>query len=154
MDEKRVSADAPRARWLGILARARRADIEALWPEAAAQPAVEWLHRPQPGLLMVRGRSGGTGNAFNLGEMTVTRCALRLADGTVGQSYVQGRDTRHAELAARLDALLQTGAQEHLLAAVIEPLRMREEERRLERSRKAAASKVEFFTLVRGEDPE
>jgi alpha-D-ribose 1-methylphosphonate 5-triphosphate synthase subunit PhnG len=141
-----------RAKWLGILARARRADIEAVWPEHAAPISFEWLRKPQPGLVMVRGRAGGTGNAFNLGEMTVTRCALRLGDGTVGQGYVQGRDRKHAELAARLDALLQSGRDE-LLAEVIEPLREKEEERRRERSRKAASTKVEFFTMVRGADP-
>ncbi|HTJ55998.1 MAG TPA: phosphonate C-P lyase system protein PhnG [Devosiaceae bacterium] len=143
-----------RANWLGILARARRADIEAVWPAHADPLEFEWLRKPQPGLVMVRGRAGGTGNAFNLGEMTVTRCALRLADGTVGQGYVQGRDRKHSELAARLDALLQLEAhRDGLLAQVIEPLRRTEEERRLERSRKAASTKVEFFTLVRGANP-
>ena len=102
---------------------------------------------------MVRGRAGGTGNPFNLGEMTVTRCALRLPGGPVGQAYVQGRDTRHAELAARLDALLQTDEAPRLLSQVIEPLQALEAARRRERSRKAASSKVEFFTMVRGEDP-
>lgn len=142
-----------RAGWLGTLAKARPADIEAVWPEHAEPMAFEWLRAPQPGLVMVRGRAGGTGNPFNLGELTVTRCALRLADGTVGQSYVQGRDKHHAELAARLDALLQGERRDELLAAVIAPLRQKLEQRRLERSRKAASTKVEFFTMVRGEDP-
>ena len=32
---------------------------------------------------MVRGRVGGTGAPFNLGEMSVTRCSVRLADGSL-----------------------------------------------------------------------
>lgn len=138
-----------RASWLGILARARREDIEEVWPAARATRSVEWLREPHCGLVMVRGRAGGTGMPFNLGEMTITRCALRLEDGTLGYGYVQGRDRRHAELAAVLDALLQRAElKADLVARVIQPLRARQDERRNERSRKAASTKVEFFTVV------
>jgi alpha-D-ribose 1-methylphosphonate 5-triphosphate synthase subunit PhnG len=101
---------------------------------------------------MLRGRMGGTGARFNLGEMTVTRCAVRLADGTIGHGYVQGRDREKALLVARLDALLQTdGYRERLLAELIGPLMTAQSEARAEAARKAAATRVEFFTLVRGD---
>ncbi|MFC7397911.1 phosphonate C-P lyase system protein PhnG [Chelatococcus sp. GCM10030263] len=142
-----------RSVWIGVMSRARRSDVEALVPDDIASLDFEWLRRPQVGLVMVRGRAGGTGMVFNLGEMTVTRCSVRLADGTVGHGYVQGRDHRHAEIAAKLDALLQNDhRREALLAGVIAPLSAAENERRLDRSRKAAATKVEFFTMVRGEN--
>ena len=56
------------------------------------EPDVVSIRAPEIGAVMVRGRVGGAGDAFNLGEMTVTRCSLRLACGAVGHGYVQGRD--------------------------------------------------------------
>lgn len=139
---------------MGVLSRCERDHLALLAKDETDVPFV-WLRKPQAGLVMVRGRAGGTGAAFNLGEMTVTRCALQLEDGTVGQGYVQGRDKRHAERVALVDALLQQDCnRERLLASVIAPLEARQIERRLDQSRKATATKVEFFTMVRGGDPE
>lgn len=135
---------------MSTLARASRNDIANVWGEASAETVLfSWLRKPHTGLVMIRGRAGGTGSPFNLGEMTVSRCTLQLACGTVGHGYVQGRDHAHAELAAKLDALLQKDAT--LFERVIEPLRQLQTQRSQERSRKAAATKVEFFTMVRGE---
>ena len=142
-----------RSRWMSTLARSSRVEIERVWEESSTAMAFSWLRKPHTGLVMIRGRAGGTGNPFNLGEMTVSRCALQLPCGVVGHGYVQGRDHRHVELAAKLDALLQREEQrESLLATVIEPLHELQVRRRLERSRKAASTKVEFFTMVRGEN--
>lgn len=146
-------ASQQRRRWMSILARSSRVAIEQVWEESSATMTFNWLRKPHTGLVMIRGRAGGTGNPFNLGEMTVSRCALQLPCGVVGHGYVQGRDHRHVELAAKLDALLQTAEQRaRLMAAVIEPLQELQAQRRLERSRKAASTKVEFFTMVRGEN--
>jgi alpha-D-ribose 1-methylphosphonate 5-triphosphate synthase subunit PhnG len=101
---------------------------------------------------MVRGRIGGTGAPFNVGEMTVTRCSVRLADGTIGHGYLAGRNGDHARLAAILDAMLQHP--DHGLALfdrVIVPLEMRRDVRLRDRSAKSAATKVDFFTMVRGD---
>jgi alpha-D-ribose 1-methylphosphonate 5-triphosphate synthase subunit PhnG len=99
---------------------------------------------------MVRGRAGGTGDKFNLGEMTITRCALRLESGVVGIAYVQGRSHRKAEIAALADALLQQGANHsQVQAELIEPLRVRLEAEAARMQRKAQATRVEFFTLAR-----
>ena len=90
---------------------------------------------------------------FNLGEMTVTRCALTLESGAVGHAYIQGRRKADAEAAALVDALMQTGpAADQVRAAVLEPLEAEQTARTSERAAKAAATKVEFFTMVRGED--
>jgi alpha-D-ribose 1-methylphosphonate 5-triphosphate synthase subunit PhnG len=146
-------ASQQRRRWMGILARSSRVAIEQVWEESSAAMEFNWLRKPHTGLVMIRGRTGGTGNPFNLGEMTVSRCALQISCGVVGHGYVQGRDHRHVELAAKLDALLQTQEQrERLLTTVIEPLHGLQAQRRQERSRKAASTKVEFFTMVRGEN--
>jgi alpha-D-ribose 1-methylphosphonate 5-triphosphate synthase subunit PhnG len=101
---------------------------------------------------MVRGRAGGVGAPFNLGEMTVTRCSLRLPEGAVGHGYVQGRDKAAARAAALVDALMQTPRAAAVRRAIIDPLAAEEAARRDGRARKAAATRVEFFTLVRGED--
>lgn len=102
---------------------------------------------------MVGSRAGGTGIRFNLGEMTATRCTVQLDDGTLGHAWIGGRDRRHAELAAVFDALLQDpGRTSALAASVVEPLARAQAERRRTTVARAATSRVEFFTLVRGED--
>ena len=141
--------DARRA-WLGLMAKA---DAAALI--AAAEPFAqdfEWLRKPEIGGVMVRGRMGGTGAPFNLGEMTVTRCSLRLASGHVGHGYVQGRNKDAAQAAALTDALMQGDQSGAVQAAVLEPLARDAAAKRQHRAEKAAGTKVDFFTLVRGED--
>lgn len=143
-----------RQRWLAVLAQASRAAIEAQWQAQAgalALPAFTWLRPPQVGMVMLRARAGGTGAAFNLGEATLTRCTLRCAGGRLGSGQVLGRDAAHATWVARLDAALQDPAlHERLMQAVVEPLAQAQRAQRESASRTAAASRVEFFTLVRG----
>ena len=138
---------------MGILARAAVGELEAAWERLEGRPRYEMLRPPEIGLVMVRGRAGGTGNPFNFGEMTVTRCAVRLADGTAGHSYAAGRDKRKAELAAAFDALMQTDQGGQIEQDVIAPIARRQATDRASASRKAAATKVEFFTMVRGDNP-
>ena len=100
---------------------------------------------------MLRGRVGGTGPQFNLGEVSVTRCSVQIGE-RIGHAWVRGSNGRHAELAACADALMQdAGQRAHVQAQVLEPLRESLQQRRASASKKAAASKVEFFTVVRGE---
>ena len=143
-----LSTPNPRAADMGLLARAPATLLAQLFPDL---PAHSLLRGPEIGTVMVRGRQGGTGAPFNLGEVTVTRCTLRLDCGTVGHAHVQGRDKGHALRAAALDALLQTGAAEEVRATVLAPLAKAEKDARDLRARKAAATKVEFFTMVRGD---
>ena len=140
-----------RQNWLSVLARSDRDAIESLTADQTL-PEVEMLRPPEIGLVMVRGRAGGNGQRFNLGEMPVTRCSVRSAGGHVGHGYVQGRDRAHAELVATLDAALQDPARRGLLAAsVIRPLAAVLAEKQAMIEAKAAATKVDFFTMVRGE---
>jgi alpha-D-ribose 1-methylphosphonate 5-triphosphate synthase subunit PhnG len=148
---------AARQRWMSVLAKAGAADIEQAMQtirEALGElPAYRLIRRPEIGMIMVRARAGGTGRAFNLGEMTMTRCTLRTEGGQVGSSYVAGRSSRQAELAALIDALLQDVAhQARLLALVIDPLARAQELRRNRRVERSAPTRVDFFTVVRGED--
>lgn len=134
---------------MGLLARACPARLAALLSDP---PASEWLRKPEVGSVMVRGRTGAVGAPFNLGEMSVTRCSLQLADGRVGHAYVQGRDKDHATRAALVDALMQGAEAAQIDAAVLAPLAAEEAARRTARAARAAATKVEFFTMLRGED--
>lgn len=143
---------ADRQRWLGVLSRAGRAELEQALLALADLPSIEHVRPTEPGMVMLRGRVGGTGDAFNLGEATVTRCALRAGSGALGIGYTLGRDRRKAELVALFDALLQDEArQAQLQRDLIEPMQQRQAAAREAASRSVAASKVEFFTFVRGE---
>jgi alpha-D-ribose 1-methylphosphonate 5-triphosphate synthase subunit PhnG len=148
-----------RKQWMAVLARTPREALKAALDAALAgvkAPAYDWLRAPDIGLAMVRGRIGGTGDAFNLGEVTVTRATLRLRmdDGSapVGVAVHKGRDKERATLAAFADALLQTDAYaQRVQQHVIEPLAARIAQERARKEAQAAATKVEFFTMVRGE---
>lgn len=139
-----------RRRHMAVLARAPRGDIEAL-VGAIAAPSFTTLKPPETGTVMIEGRAGGAGRRFNLGEATVTRCVIRLDSGTMGFSYALGRDKEKARLAALAEAVLQEEPPEGPLHAGVAALAARQAEARDLASRKAAATKVEFFTMVRGE---
>lgn len=135
-----------------MLARAKPLELEQALTLVGQLPPIEQVRPAESGMVMLRGRVGGTGDAFNLGEASVTRCALRVGPGALGVGYALGRDKRKAELIAVFDALLQDGARrDQVLGAVVDPLAERQLAQRDAASRSAAASKVEFFTMVRGE---
>ncbi len=144
--------NAPRKVWMGLLAKAPASDLADLWQAAGMAPAHTILRAPEIGSVMVRGRMGAVGGAFNLGEVSVTRCSVRLDDGADGHAYVQGRDKAKALQAALVDGLMQTSARDRVQAAILTPLQARLDARKTRRAAKAAATKVDFFTLVRGED--
>lgn len=142
-----------RQRWMGILARAEAAELDQCWhrlKQIGALPDYQMLRRPEIGLTLLRGRIGGDGPAFNVGEMTLTRCSVRLADGTVGHAWIAGRRLIQAEQAAVIDAVLQGSPDHAALAEELARLELAFRQRRLTRSKKAAATRVDFFTLVRG----
>jgi alpha-D-ribose 1-methylphosphonate 5-triphosphate synthase subunit PhnG len=138
---------------MATLADARTDEIATLLASIGGAPDHIELRPVKTGLVMLQGRIGGDGAPFNFGEATVTRAAVRLASGEVGFAYVLGRDADKARLAALCDALWQNeaareGVERHILA----PIRARLESVRAKRREQTAASRVDFFTLVRGED--
>ncbi len=111
------------------------------------------LRPPETGLVMLRGRIGGDGAPFNIGESTVTRCAVQLDSGEVGISYALGRDQDKARLAAMCDALWQSDLHRDVIERhVLRPVRIRLDAERAETDRRTAATRVDFFTMVRGEN--
>ena len=152
-----VDNKTPRQHWMGVLSRASVNELENHWQTLVNQPKTRFIRPPEIGLMMVRSRAGGSGAPFNLGEMTMTRCVVELENGTAGFGYVQGRSKRHAELAASFDALLQDSEQHNatqhssLLNDWLNPLHEAWQAKRTKRSKAAASTKVDFFTMVRGE---
>lgn len=139
----------PRQSWMAALARSDRQLILRHLAEAPDLPEHTRLRGPEIGLVMLRGRAGGTGAAFNLGEMTVTRCTVQNALGLIGHAYVAGRDLAKAELAAALDAALQDAALGPALQeTVIAPLTAALSEAAAATRAEADATRVEFFTLT------
>jgi alpha-D-ribose 1-methylphosphonate 5-triphosphate synthase subunit PhnG len=96
-----------RQRWMAVLSRSSCRELESAWQEISEKPNYHYLRKLETDSIMIRGRAGGSGVRFNLGEITVTRCTIKTGKGFVGISYVMGRDSRRAELAALFDAMLQ-----------------------------------------------
>jgi len=140
---------------MALLARASLDELTAAWGSLSERPSLRALRGPEIGLVMLRGRIGGGGAPFNLGEATVTRASVALDDGSggpAGHAVVLGRAPEKARLAAAFDALAEAGREQAAIAALIAAARDRlAAEREVER-RRTAATKVDFFTLVRGED--
>ncbi|RYE87423.1 MAG: phosphonate C-P lyase system protein PhnG [Hyphomicrobiales bacterium] len=136
---------------IDALSGAPPATLARLWQGLGITPEYRLVRGPETGLVMIRGRAGGGGNPFNLGEATVTRATVRLATGEIGHSYALGRDGEKAVRAALLDALWQREP-ERIEAEVLEPLRAAAAEADGQRRAETAATRVNFFTMVRGDD--
>jgi len=135
------------------LTRCTLQDIQQYWPYHPDDFLYELLRVPETGMVMAVGRTENSGEPFNLGEVTVTRCALRLNSGETGIGYVMGGDSDHALHVAMIDALAQQSERcEQLFEQVIEPLRAKIEHANKQQEEKTTATKVDFLTMVRGED--
>jgi alpha-D-ribose 1-methylphosphonate 5-triphosphate synthase subunit PhnG len=146
-----------RQRWLGVLAKASLKELEAAWHGLGDKPQYRRLRPSETGLVMVRGRIGGSGQPFNFGEMTMSRAAVQIVDAEnnvsqTGFGYVAGRSGRRAELVAVFDALLQDPVRHEAIAdSVVEPLASGQAAKKAAQAARVMASKVDFFTMVRGE---
>ncbi len=142
-----------RRRAMGLFARATEAELreplQQHWPDHGARD----LKPVEAGLVMLRGRTGGDGAAFNLGEASVTRAVVELPTGERGFGHVLGRHPARARLAAVADALWQSEAARTLVqAAILSPIATRLSAEKGRHQTETAATRVDFFTMVRGED--
>ena len=145
------SGQARRKAAMAVLAHSDSAGIAAKL-EAIAMPEHENLREPESGLVMVRGRIGGDGAPFNLGEATVSRAAVRLASGEMGFGYALGRDRHKAQMIALCDAMIQSADYaEQIETQVLAPLRAMIATERSRKAAETAATRVDFYTMVRGE---
>ena len=144
-------SDAERKRALDVLAAAPARALAERWDAFEPKPEHQRIRGPETGLVMVRGRAGGGGAPFNLGEATVSRASVRIVTGEVGHGYNLGRDHAKAEVIAVIDALRQRdGAR--VDAEIIEPLQALMSKAEQVQREEAAATRVDFFTMVRGDN--
>ncbi|MEL6947168.1 MAG: phosphonate C-P lyase system protein PhnG [Pseudomonadota bacterium] len=152
------SRDIPEQRIIRVLAHAPADQIAEKLnayskTDRSGIPKWHFIRKPEAGLVMVRGRMGGSGGAFNFGEVTVTRAAVALSDGVTGFSYALGRDQKKAEQAAIIHALWKTAAHtQRVEADIIGPLEALNMAREQAVREEVAPTKVDFYTLVRGDD--
>lgn len=150
-----MQAPSQRQNWMSTLAKADLDRLERQVIGLGELPGYDFLRTPEIGLVMVQGKAGGTGQPFYLGEMTMTRCVVRLRAGDaaiVGFGYVAGRSHRHAELAAVCDALLQhPDWLDTVQTSVITPLQTLAQQQQAQQQRQVEATQVNFFTMVRGQ---
>jgi alpha-D-ribose 1-methylphosphonate 5-triphosphate synthase subunit PhnG len=110
------------------------------------------VRAPETGLVMLRGRAGGDGAPFNLGEATVSRAVVELSTGERGYGQLLGRNRDHAALAATVEALCQRESEaDKVNRLILEPIASRLTAEAQRERAETAATKVDFFTLVRAE---
>jgi alpha-D-ribose 1-methylphosphonate 5-triphosphate synthase subunit PhnG len=146
-----TSSQVSRQAALGVLAKAEMDELSATWQAWGNPPRVEMVRAPETGLVMLRGRIGGGGAPFNVGEATVSRASVRLDSGETGHGYCLGRDTGKALLIATIDALYQQQP-EVVEDTILQPLRVLAAARDARQRDEAAATRVDFFTMVRGDE--
>lgn len=137
---------------ISTLARGRPGELASALEVIGEPEGWRFLRSPETGLVMLRGRAGGGGAPFNLGEASVTRASIVLVGGETGHAYALGRDRQASKLAALLDGLWQTLAREAVETHALHPIRARVAAEAKTMEAEAAATTVDFFTLARGDD--
>jgi alpha-D-ribose 1-methylphosphonate 5-triphosphate synthase subunit PhnG len=144
------SSQSTRQRWMRVFALSELADLQELAP--AIESDITFLRAPETAMIMARGRIGGNGAPFNLGEIPITRCAVSLGDSNAGYSVIVGRDKTKAKLAAILDAVMQhPNGMEMYEHSLLQPLEQRLNDKKALTDKKTEATRVDFFTMVRGD---
>ena len=144
---------ATRQRWMRVLAHCQPAALHSRMNALGLTPDYDTIRPPEIGLVQIQARMGGTGERFFAGDATLTRAVIRLNSGTLGYSYVLGRDKAHAERCAVIDALLQEQPYfQTLMETLIAPLEADRAARLAARQTEVNTSRVDFFTLVRGDN--
>ncbi len=154
--QAQMKNEMPRQRWMRALALGEEKALEEALRQYPSLPIYSYLRKPETGMLMLEGKAGSTGQRFNVGEMLVTRCAVALEHNATkfeGHAYIMGNKPRHAAMAAVLDALMQCDSfSEDLETRLVAPLLEKHAQKQENTAVQTAATKVDFFTMVRGED--
>lgn len=147
-----------RQKLMSVLALSDLKDIKRHWNDSVDNCSFKFLRKPEIGMVMAVGRVGSTGEPFNVGEITVTRCALKLDCGIVGVGYLRGRNEEHATIMALIDGLAQKHQASEKIADKNRYLKLADilqkvlSQKKQAKRRVVEPSKVDFFTMVRGED--
>lgn len=155
LEQETIDRDiAMRKRNFAILARMPTSELKDALATLKRKPIYTFDRKPEFGMVMSEGRSGGTGSRFNLGHISITRAALRLNSGEQGIGYCLGQDEEKAELIAVFDALLKTDQAKYISDNLVEPARYKQQAECDKVSKKSASSTVDFFTMARADNPD
>lgn len=150
--QAKTAVNTERQRWMALLGGASIKDLET--EKQRLGPDIDWdyIIKPEVGLLMVQSGADGSHPAFNLGEMSVTKCVLEVKGQNLGYAMILGSDLVHAELAALFDGLLQhPDYRNDLKSNLINMLAEKQLQKDRSLEKDVADTTVEFFTLKRGE---
>jgi len=137
---------------LATLANTESQALVSAWRALEIEPEYTLLKQPEIGMVMVKAKTGGNGSPFNMGEMTVTRTVLQLHSHEMGYGYTAGRDKDKSLTIALIDACYQVeGWQEQIEEKLVQPLRKDLQQARSQHQETVDRTKVNFFTMVRGE---
>ncbi|NIY49556.1 phosphonate C-P lyase system protein PhnG [Cedecea colo] len=152
MDARKTDI-AQRQQWMAVLANSLPQELMARWEHLKLNPQYQAIRQPETGLVQIQARMGATGQRFFAGDATLTRAVVQLDNGIYGYSYLLGRDKTHAERCAVIDAMMQDNAHfQTLQETLIAPLAANREQRLAKRRAEVNSSRVDFFTLVRGDN--
>ena len=144
---------AERQRRMSILARASYQDVLTLWNKNPIELEYSIIREPEIGMVQIRGKMGNVGDKFNVGDATMTRASVLLETGEIGHCYMLGRNVKQALLASRIDAVMQIEKYKDMLnIQIINPLENIYKTTKQKQKKEAQTSKVDFFTLERGEE--
>jgi alpha-D-ribose 1-methylphosphonate 5-triphosphate synthase subunit PhnG len=142
-----------RRQWMAVLAHSLPQELESRWAELELAPVYQVIRQPETGLVQIQARMGATGQRFFAGDATLTRAVVQLSCGLYGYSFLLGRNKAHAERCAIIDALMQDKTHfQTLQETLIAPLAANREQRLAKRRAEVNGSRVDFFTLVRGDN--
>ena len=140
-----------RKSWLSLMAKSESSFLSSLWTDLGIHADYTIIRPAEIGLVMVKAKQGNTGDQFNLAELSVSRCSVELKSGQIGHGYHQGRSKRAAFIVAICDALAQTPTYNIIHSNIFKPLQKKQKASHEKLARKSTSTKVEFFTLERGE---
>ena len=150
--EDSIVTEKDRKTWIALLGNADPMDLEAARKALGDEVDITHVVKPETGMIMIQAKADGSNSRFNLGEITVSRCVLEVKKIYMGTSWVMGSDLRHAELAALFDGMLQDPAtHEKLAETLIKELKIKQTAKNERLAQDASDTRVEFFTLKRGE---
>ena len=139
-----------RQAWLRLFALSSDQELENIVRISGLESRCSVIAEPEVGIVTVRSRISGNGAKFNIGDACVTKCEVLLDQQTKGYATVLGGRARRAKLVAILDAAMAAQIGEPLFT-MVQQLAEAQVLRVAHRRFKAAETKVDFFTMVRGD---
>ena len=139
-----------RPEWISIFSKTNESLLKNSLDHINFKENYDVLLGPEIGSIMIQGRAGGSGDKFNLGEATLTKCIVKFQEKT-GYSYHLGRNLIKSEYGAILDALMQIESYHSKLLMYVKEFQEEIQKEKTKIIAGSSESKVDFFTMVRGD---